>query len=153
MKQKISIQIKAALLLIVFSMNTVIGFACAIDIDMGFNTHHHEDEQVTDTRIHIHLDGEKHNHHDKVAEHHHDSKKDLEKGGCCNDGVFKFQGLDKNLNPNVNFVISVPVFTAMRTSFFDLDIFTQELSDQKQIALFFHPPPPDIRILIQSFQI
>lgn len=153
MKRNISIQLKAALLLIVFSMNTVIGFACAMGVDMSFNTKHHDDEAIQ-TMIHVHADGKKHNHHHEAAKHHHNSKEESQKEGCCNDGVVKFQSLDKNLNTNTNSVIAVPLFVAIHTSFFAVDILAwKQVSDSKNIALFFHPPPPEIRVLIQSFQI
>ena len=154
MKGNTSIQLKAALLLIVFSMNTVIGFACAMGVDMGFNATHHHDEEATETTVHVHDDGKKHEHHDKAPKHQHNSKEDSEKGGCCNDGVIKFQNLDKNLNANNNSAISVHIFSAIFNSFFGFDILTPEqVPVQKHIAQLFHPPPPDIRILIQSFQI
>ena len=41
MSTSIYIQLKAALLLLVFGLNTIIGFACAVGVDMGFNTSHH----------------------------------------------------------------------------------------------------------------
>ena len=154
MKRNISIQLKAALLLIVFSMNTVIGFACAMGVDMSFNTHHHDEEEATETTVHVHADGKKHQHHNEAAKHHHDSNKDSEKGGCCNDGVIKFQSLDKSLAQNVNTAINTPVLVALLSSFYGIDLFMQpQGSHQKHIPQFFHPPPPDIRILIQSFQI
>lgn len=155
MKGNISIQLKAAILLIVFSMNTVIGFVCAIGVDMGFNNkHHHDDGNATEAADYVHADGKKHQHHDEATKHHHDSKEGSEKGGCCNDAVIKFQNLDKNLNPNNNSAISIPVFAAILTSFFGLAIFTKEqVPNQKHIAQLFHPPPPGIRVLIQSFQI
>ncbi|MEO6729612.1 MAG: hypothetical protein ABIN01_00205 [Ferruginibacter sp.] len=154
MKHSISIQIKATLLLIVFSMNTVIGFACAMGVDMGFNTHHHDDEEATETTFHVHADGKKQHHHDEATNHHQDSKEDSEKSGCCNDGVIKFQSLDKSLATNANTFINAPVFVAILSSFFGIDIFRQpQTSHHKYVAQFLHPPPPDIRILIQSFQI
>lgn len=153
MKKNISIKIKAALLLVVFSLNTVIGFACAMGVDMGFNSLHHDTEETIETSIHIHADGNKHNPHDEVATHYNNSKEDSENDGCCNDGVMKFQSIDKNINTNTNSVISIPVLTTILTNIFGLDIFAQEqLSNQKNIAQFFYPPP-DIRILIKSFQI
>ncbi len=153
MKKTISIKIKAALLLAVFSLNTVIGFACAMGVDMGFNADHHDAEENIQTAVHVHADGNKHNHHDEVLNHHNNSKEDSESGSCCNDGVVKFQSLDKNINTNANFVLNVPVFTAILTNVFGLDIFAREqFSNQKNIAQFFYPPP-DIRVLIKSFQI
>ena len=122
---------------------------------MGFNTTHHHDEEAKEVTIHVHADGKKHQHHDKATRHHHDSKKmDSEKEGCCNDGVIRFQSLDKNLSQNANSTIIVPVFATVLINFFGLNIFKQEkVSNDKYIARFFHPPPPDIRLLIRSFQI
>lgn len=154
MKRNISIKLKAVLLLIVFSLNTVIGFACAMGVDLGFNTNHHDEDEATETTIHVHPDREKHNHHDEAAKHQHNSKEKSEKGGCCNDGVIKFQNLDKSLAQNANAAINAPVFVALLSRFAGIDIFRQsQVSHQKYIAQFFQPPPPDIRILIQSFQI
>ena len=153
MKRSISIQLKAALLLIVFSMNTIIGFACAMGVDMGFNTHHHDEEETTEITAHVYADGKKHK-HEEATKHHHDSNKASEKGGCCKDGVIKFQNLDKSLAQNTTVVINTSAFVAILSSFFNIDIFQQpQVYNQKNIAQFFHPPPPDIRILIQSFQI
>ena len=121
---------------------------------MGFNTHHHDEEEVRQTTIHVHADSNKEHHHDETAKHNHDSKEESEKGGCCNDGVMKFQNLDKNLAQNGNVAINIPVFVAMLSTFFGTDIFIQsQASAPKYIVRFFHPPPPDIRILIKSFQI
>ena len=153
MKRDISIQLKAALLLIVFSMNTVIGFACAMGVDMSFNTHHHDEEEATETTVHVHADGKKHQHHDEAAKHHHDSNEDSEKGGCCNDGVIKFQSLDKSLAQNANIAINAPVFVAILSSFFGIDIFKPAQITPLRHFAFFHPPPPDILIVIQRFQI
>ena len=156
MKRNISLQFKAAFLLAVFSLNTVIGFACAMGVDMGFNRHHHhhDEEEATETTVHFHADGKKHQHVDEAAKHHHDSNEDSEKGGCCNDGVIKFQSLDKNLNSNSNTSISQPVFVAVITNFYITDIFRYTKAPaQRYLLPYFHPPPPDIRILIQSFQI
>ena len=136
-------------------MNTVIGLACAMGVDMGFNKHHHEEEEAIETTTHHHADGKIHQHHDEAAkQNHHDSKEDSEKEGCCNDDVMKFQSLDKSLTQNANAFINAPVFVAMLSSFLGIDILRQpQVSHQKYTARFFHPPPPDIRILVQSFQI
>ena len=154
MKRTSSIQFKAAFLLIVFALNTATGFACSVGIELGLNSTHHHEEETTTASLHVHANEKKHQHHDKAVEHHHDSKTDSEKTGCCNDNVIKFQNLDKSLTQNTIVVITVPVFTAILSSFFGVNIFKQvQISEQKYIFDCFHPPPPDIRILIQSFQI
>ena len=66
MQKDISIKLKATLLLIVFSMNTVVGFACAMGVDMGYNNSHHEAE-ATEVAVHVHADGKKH-HHDSLLQ-------------------------------------------------------------------------------------
>ncbi|OSZ77115.1 hypothetical protein CAP36_11915 [Chitinophagaceae bacterium IBVUCB2] len=173
MNQRLSIQLKALFLLIVFASNTAVGFACSLGVDMDFNTSHHNTAEEA-TEVHVHADGKKHDHgqeqtnvnaHDDSTKHHHaietagqhqDDKNALEKnqGGCCSDEIQKFQNLDKNLNQNVNPGIDVPVFVAILNTFLGVDL-SQEIKDfpTKYKARFFYPPPPDIRIAIQSFQI
>ena len=127
-------------------MNTVVGFACAVGLDMGFNTTHHH-EEVTKVSIHVHADGKKH-------QHQHDKKEATKKEGCCNDKVIKFQDLDKAISQNIKAPIASPIFAAIISAFFSIDIFKAgQTAPQKNIARFFHPPPPDILISIQRFQI
>ena len=154
MKAKRSIQLKAVFLMVVFALNSVVGFACTLGIDMGFNSMHHHDEEATEAGIQVQAEGAKHHHHNEATKHHHDSREDAEKGGCCNDKVINFQNLDKNTNQNANLAINAPEFVTFLSNFFGIDIFKPSLvSSQKYIVRFFHPPPTDIRILIRSFQI
>ena len=134
-------------------MNTLVGFACAMGVDMGFNTTHHH-EEVTEVSIHVHADGKKHQHHHDVDKHQHDKKEATKKDGCCNDKVIKFQDLDKAISQNIKTSIASPIFAAIISNFFGIDIFkARQAAPQKYIARFFHPPPPDILISIQRFQI
>src|SRR6185312_7129393 len=103
MNRKKSIQIKAAFLLIVFSLNTVIGFACAVGLDMGFNSHHHEESAIEVSENH-HQD--KSHHHDEADVHHHQTNND--KDNCCNNEVMKFQQVDKAVASSITLII--PVF-------------------------------------------
>ncbi len=68
MNYKKSIKFKAALLAVIFGLNPVIGFACSINIDMGFNSNHHGHEEA-EAVVHIHKDGNKHIHYEKKQEH------------------------------------------------------------------------------------
>src|SRR5882757_4460955 len=121
-----SIKLKAAFLLVVFALNTVVGFACSMGVNMGFNSHHHHQEK-----------------------HQHDHGED----NCCNDSVIKFQNLDKNQAPAAQVVPGAPVIPAVLTSYL-VDISgTHSLAYSKRIIPYYYPPPPDIRVLIQSFQI
>ncbi len=154
MNGKITIQLKAALLLIVFLINTVIGFACAMGVDMGFNAKHHHNEEAIESAIHVHADGKKHQHHDEGPKHHHGSKEDSEKGGCCNDEVIKFQNLEKNLNQNHKKVIDPHIFATILNTLWGINFFNgAKPLPQEYKARVFHPPPPDILIAIQRFQI
>lgn len=150
----------------IFSLNTIVGFACAIGADMGFNSKHHNDEEGTEAVVHVHADGKKHihkektnshnhsnsHHHDKANKHKTDNK---EKDNCCNDKVIKFEQLDKSLAPSVNAVFNPVFFTAFLASFYNTNILfsSQVVPNTRYFVRGHHPPIPDIRIAIQSFQI
>ncbi|MFC4233330.1 hypothetical protein ACFOW1_15620 [Parasediminibacterium paludis] len=156
MKKITSIQLKAMFLFTVFALNTVVGFACAMGVDMGFNkSHHHEDEQAAVTpSVHTDADGKKHEHHHKSTIHHHENNEANGKGGCCNDAVVKFQNVDKALSQNVKASLDAPVFVPIISTCFGIDLLKMANSyPEKYHTRFFYPPPPDIRIAIQSFQI
>ncbi len=160
MKIRRSIQFKAAFLLVVFSLNTLIGFACAAGIDMGFNRTHHHDEEATKVSMHEHANGKKHihhnetgKHHDETSNHHHKSKDN--KDNCCNDKVAQFSQLDKAVPPSLHLALNPIFFTPFISSFYNIDVLFS--SQQKRAIKYFirshHPPIADIRIAIQSFQI
>lgn len=157
MKKIKSIQLKSAFLLTVFSLNTIIGFACAVGLDMGFNSHHHRQEAV-EAAVHVHSDGKEHHHNHKAKEHHDEIVRDNQhandKDNCCNGGVIKFQQVDKNVA--ASFGLINPVFlNALLTSFYNIDILSSNnrISAIKYFVRRHQPPIPDIRIAIQSFQI
>ena len=158
MKKRRSIQIKAAFLMIVFSLNTVIGFACAVGIDMGFNTTHHHEEEATEAVLHIHKDGKKHVHHEK-AKHHDEADSDHHKkdneDNCCNDKVIKFNEVDKSASHSLNTTINPIFFTTFISSYSIADILYTSYIDTgiKYFVRSYHPPIPDIRVAIRSFQI
>jgi hypothetical protein len=140
--------IKAALLLIIFSLNTIIGFACAAGMSMGFNAHHHEEEFA-----HHAIQSD----HDETSsdevQHHHQSK--AGKDNCCNDKVVKFTQIDKSVPQTFNVGLSPVFFTAFISSFYTIDIdpASGAIPDIRFFLRSYHPPIPDIRIAIQSFQI
>lgn len=149
MKKSKSIQIKATILLIVFSLNTVIGFACAVGLDMGFNSHHHDESAIEATENHHH---DKSHQHDEAEVDHHNANN--HKDNCCNDGVMKFQQVDKNIATSFS-LINPLFFTSFLASYYNIDILSSSdrISDIKYFVRSHHPPIPDIRIAIQSFQI
>ena len=150
MKRNRSIKIRAALLLIVFSMNTVIGFACAVGFDMGFNDKHHHDGDGTTIQKTSH---DKSCPGDGADKDHHKSKDD--KDNCCNDSVMKFAQVDKLLAQSSSFTVKPLFLTAFVSSYYNIGaLFASQVT--KSIKYFVrnhHPPIPDIRIEIQSFQI
>lgn len=154
MKSYSSIRLKAGFLLLVFGLNTGVGFACSLGLNMGFNEGHHHDVAVNKSYIHIHPDGKAHNHksddHNKKRNH---TEPNNQKNGCCNDGVIKFNELDKNLTSFVQF--DQVYFVSFPSSFFDADLFasSQTTISIKHFVRSYHPPIPDIRIAVQSFQI
>jgi hypothetical protein len=158
MKRRKSKQFKAAFLMIVFSLNTVIGFACAVGIDMGFNSTHHHDEEATEISVHIHANGKKHIHHE-AAKHHdevnNDHHKSSGKDNCCNNKVIKFNEADKSASHSLNASISPVFFATFTVSFYNVNIlYTSYINTSiKYFVRSYHPPIPDIRVEIQSFQI
>lgn len=148
MKRNISIQLKAALLIIIFGFNTVVGFACAIGIDLGYNTYHHMDEEAMEM-----------SHHSDVEDHHHEKKehkhpKNGPEDDCCKDIVLKIVKADKAV-PQVAKLLSPVFFTAFVAVYSNINISypSQINTFNKYYVLGHHPPIPDIRIAIQSFQI
>ncbi|MDP3393361.1 hypothetical protein [Sediminibacterium sp.] len=169
-----TIKLKALFLLVVFASNTAVGFACALGMDMDFNTSHHiEIAEVVD--VHVHADGQKHVHekensitikgvHEDAINQDYDTdrvktilanySKSYTKspGGCCSDEVQKFQDLDKNVT--VYSGIAAPVFVAILSTFLGIDLLNG-IKDfpPKLKARFYYPPPIDILVAIQRFQI
>ena len=154
MNTNVSIRVKAAFLLIVFALNTMVGFACALGMDMGFNAHHH-DEEETKSAVHIHADGMKHVHHEEAVNHekanHHSGD---ENDDCCHNKVTKIAQADKALPQSLSLVHPL-FFTAFVSAFYNSDILTTSSAakDIKHFVRSYHPPIPNIRIAIQSFQI
>lgn len=158
MKRSVTIKLKAAFLLTVFALHTVVGFACAVGVDMGFNSKHHDDSDETEAVVHIHKDGKKHVHHEK-KEHSHNKatahhKSDKTKDNCCKDKVRQFEQLDKSLPTSLS-LLQTTFFTPFVASYVDLVVFryTNVVRDVKHFVRSDHPPIRDIRIEIQSFQI
>ncbi len=134
-------------------MNTLVGFACAIGMDMGFNTHHYGEEAIAAT-AHVHTHGKKHPHHKEAGKHQHDEKDTSKKDDCCTDKVVKISQTDKSL-PHSNIIINPVFFTAFIASYYSIDISypSQVSTSNKHFVRGHHPPIPDIRIAIRSFQI
>lgn len=184
MKKNRLIQIKAAILMIVFSLNTIIGFACAIGLKEALVSGHHDPEatkevvhihadgkkhihyekEETKPGVHIHADGKKHIHHEKAAKPQekksnildnlrtqNSSQDDANK--CCTSKVTEFEQIDKYVSKSIK--VNPLFFTTLLTNFFNIVIFYTSYinTDVKYFVRSYHPPIPNIRIAIQSFQI
>jgi hypothetical protein len=155
LKTNPTIQFKAAFLVIVFSLNTIIGFSCAVGMDMGFNSKHHQEKEALETTTHTHADLKSHhavtaNLEKNCDDHNSNGKKD----NCCNDEVLKFSKLDKSV-PGTLRIDGPRFFTAFVFSFYNVDcsFFPVNNVGPRPFTPSHHPPIPDIRIAIQSFQI
>ena len=92
MKRQLKNRIRAIVLLTVFSLNTVAGFACSVGVDMGYNHHHHDKEEK-----HSHKHKHKHNHVNQVSVKLTDARSNND---CCSNDVTKFSLLDKSVAAN-----------------------------------------------------
>lgn len=155
-------KIKALFLLSIFSLNTVVGFACALGFDMGFNSNHHQDEGTPEAVVHIHADGKKHIHQEKSSHNHSKSHHDGEtddhhksgkgKDNCCNDEVTQLAQVDKSVPQSLTIIH--PIFlNAFFDAFYSVVFPSDIIKDIKQFVRSYHPPITNIRIAIQSFQI
>src|SRR5437870_4545235 len=145
MKKNISIQLKAAFLMIVFAMNTVIGFACSVGMDLGFNTHHHQEKGAIGFKGSHHHDklhshDKSHHHPDEGDNDHHKSKDS--KDNCCNDKVMQFAQLDKAISQSLNAAVNPVFFTSLISSFYNIDILytSQVTASIKYFVRSYHPP-------------
>ena len=139
----------------VFALNTVVGFACSIGLNMGFNTTHHHSE--TSEQISVNCKHSSHctsgNQLSTGVKVHLTEKKSPQKDDCCTPNAIKFQQVDKDLRHASLSALKLPVFFAFLSAFFVLQN-TQAnfLNEHSSLTSQFYPPP-DIRIAIQSFQI
>ena len=162
MRNRSSIQVRAVIPLFVFGLDTIVGFACSVGLDMGFNSKHHHDE-ATEADVHVHKDSKKHVHygekndHKNNNTHHHDQsnneKNKQGKDDCCNDKVLKLEQLDKSVPQYLN-IIHPTFLIIFFDVFYNVSLpATDTVKNIKQFVRSYHPPIPDIRIAIQSFQV
>ena len=133
MRTRSTYKLIAATLLVVFSLNPLLGFACSIGIDMGYNSNHHHSAKKHNCK--------------------HSEKKPENKKDCCKDQVQQFQTLDKSLPTDVNFVHPI-LLSGLVEAFYSISLPSISfIKDIRQFVRSYHPPIPDIRTAIQSFQI
>lgn len=129
MKTSRTIQLKAVFLLAVFTLNTMLGFACAVGLDMGFNSKHHHHKEGT------------------TLHHHQDNE------NCCNDEAIQFSQLDKLLAQAVNTGIETPVVLIHFLYQPAISLLTQPGEPLNSSKKPYVSTARGIRVSIQSFQI
>ncbi|WP_460557085.1 hypothetical protein [Ferruginibacter profundus] len=169
MKPPRAIQYKAFFLLVTFSMNTVIGFACSMGVDMGFNAHHHHSHEAG--KHHEHSDADHHEEHDGENSHSHQHEAieplhldtgnntafftSQDEGNCCKDYVVGFNSVDKQLAKQNSTQLKITYLSPFIATF----CFTESTNEKGYLQHLRIPPreidysPPDIRVFIQSFLI
>ncbi len=147
---------KALFLFLVFSMNTVVSFACLFS-DVFHNFHHHN--RITATKEHDHSGdhhAQAHKHHgDKPAHSHDTAPSGKSKDDCCSDSIVAIEKADKSLSraigaPQVHSVLS-SFYPDHSTLYFKEK--TNRLILPVQDRWRYPATIQDLRIVIQSFQI
>jgi hypothetical protein len=156
MNRHTSIKLKAAFLLTVFALNTMLAFACSMGVKMGYNDQHHHEAATVKTTAHSH------NHRpDTTSQHgehaspsHHHDKGEPAKDDCCTENALKFQAEDKNFQQSQNTALKAPVFVAFLSLYLGVELAPVDIqAGSRYIIPQYYPPPPDIRLAIQSFLI
>jgi hypothetical protein len=130
MDKKTTISLRALFLLIVFFLNTSIGFACAVGTGL-WSDHRHDMQDMHAM--------------------HHDEKQPV--SHCCGDGMVKFELLDKSKaqqDQMAYFPVQALLYPVLQLT--GLSEWHRS-NPHQSIALKQNPPPVDIRVSIQSFQI
>ena len=161
MKQKNLISLKAMFLLFVFCMSTIVSFACAMGVEMGYNQKHHQEVSLespsghkhehTENTKHEHADSAKHQHPKTDATHSKNKTDD----DCCKKEAKKFGRFDK-IVAKISLDTNQPVFFfSIVQSFYSFDLLesTQLTSFRSNLYRNHHPPISDKRIAIQFFLI
>lgn len=170
MEDQSTIKLKALFLLVSFSLNSVVGAACSLGVDMGFNSHHHEHdakgqhnhshndrEEVTNNGYH---DGHSHKHaHFEGHKSAFDTEntvaiKASEDENCCKDFVVAFEKLDKQRRVEKANLAKIKIdhssFILCSNTTFNKQAYIEPV---RIPPVHSDLPPPDIRVFIQSFLI
>ena len=144
---------KALLLLVVFSLNTLVSFACSLG--GVFHSLHHSSSVSSSHKQHKHHHGgdEKPQPHEHKDNHH--SKSDAHKDDCCSNSVLQIEKIEKSVSrsieaPNAVFLTS---FLTYFTSLFSLFPAEEKTFFPYYIRWRLTSTIQDLRIVIQSFQI
>jgi hypothetical protein len=149
-------KIRSLILLLVFSLNTVTGFACSIGLDLGYNKTHHQHDDTHTVQIKPKTaDTHKHDHGPTFFNKENGINVSDNDVDCCSKGVTDFIKLDKAVTSFTG--IQSPIFFIAFVAQFLLPDQDHSTLDTSHFGLFrrswyFHDDT-DLRIVIQSFQI
>lgn len=120
--------------------------------------HKHSNSATSSNKHTGHEEQGQHGHKKATAKHDHSPKPlhiDPQKNNnCCTDEVQGFQQLDKSIPKSGK--VDPAFFTSYISApsiFISALYFTDVCKDIKRFVRSYHPPIPDIRVAIQSFQI
>ena len=147
--------IKGLILLTVFSLNTVAGFACSLGLNMGYNKNHHQ-HNTSHSQTEENAPKEKHHEHNPLSSQSKSADSPVNNDDCCTNGVADFIKLDKSVASGT--VLQLPVFLILFASLFILPIDNSvsliDTSLYGSLRRSWHSTDDtDLRIVIQSFQI
>ena len=144
--------LRGMILLLVFTLNTVAGFACSIGLDMGYNLGHHKEQKARHPEK---GPDNSHHHESSHSDDHEQSGQNPESKDCCVGDVTQFIKMDKSVESNQ--LLHAPEITVAFLPEFILPVLgDQSMSGSSLMKLRRSWPPSDhmaIRIVIQSFQI
>jgi hypothetical protein len=145
-------------MLMVFALNTVVAFACSMGLDMGFNRSHHGNANTK--AGHSHKEKHSHGRHSRGTEHKHAESsasshkhKSTDEDNCCNKTAVELQKFDKSSSHSPNPVIKVPVLLPLLFVFAGIELQAELNPVLNKTLIPQYYPPPDRRILFQSFLI
>lgn len=156
---------KALFLLVIFLLNTLVGFACALQIryaspenkvngrahDHSSHSHEFDATEIKPKHSsHSHQPANHENAHKKLA---HTNSESAEGNYCCQDEVIKFHSVDKIVSQFGSVVLKIPVIDIAIFQFTLLAALPVKKGFAKYIDNRQRPPTSDIRVSIQSFQI
>lgn len=174
MKRNSFIRVKAFFLLFVFSLSTLVGFACTVGLNMGFNEDHYKNDhqhpgEAHQGKSHKHENGgyyakgitdqnEKPHSHDAQADHHKkqaSKPRDNKADDCCKDELAKFEKSEKRTPQSFNNNIQPLFVTLIFNTLFNIGAraYHIHLPGNKYFVRNHHPPIENTRIAIQSFLI
>ena len=152
MKTISTLKLIAATVLVIFGLNTIVGFACSLGVNMGYNPPHNAVENAS--TLHSNVATHRHEKASHTHSHIHAFKNENKTANCCSDAVAGFSQPDQSV-PQRNFLTG-PLFSpACFSSFIITNDFSlsQISASENHFLRGFPPPLEDIRIAIRSFRI